>query len=634
MSDNIKTDKQVAPWIRMASAYYRSENGEHPTLANANLYNFEPVLDKLLEEHLIDYDLPITPCMDGHNVMTTNSNPAFLNTNIKVPLSPNFVRDLAGRIIYIGYGPEIKKTEQWENNRHVTFPKNCRVVTDNIEGSEYIENIFLTRFRTLDVSLFYEDDNHQKLFCYKSENHYPYKLRLDTFYQDGWRLPQTNMLYARKSAEQSKAKAIGQKFIEAWNDSKDVNTYPEFLEKNGGDEWLSKMFQAGCTVIPTHEAYNSYYIVNNEYEIDKRRSGVAVQGLHAILDEKASGEPKGTIIEVVKPGYITATHIEPAQVIVSDGIRYEASKKAYPIAMHPDLRLPHQRTQGVWGATWLPTHPSHFDAPALWGWDMATGHFLQMTGPLWDPLHYYYECTPFVIKAFKDHAPESKHVAYVPETMKDRFYPASSIKGFDVINYNMLKMRSEKDIHPKSAIVRVNDINASSSFGYHPLPQPYEYELSHLWSPELMPKNRISTMPRSINLAPVIQSYLKPEYYLINAVDTNEEERLTRYNLLSDIGLNTLTIYPQLHKYLSEYAPNYVQNHGLTLIDIPQTTIKDVSQLYIGDNIDEIIEATDIDFYKAVKEFRSQSITNLNQIIDSYNSDINEFLTKLWLCEP
>lgn len=139
MSD--KTEQNKLPWIRLASAYYRSEFGEHPKLASADLYTFNPILDELIEEHLIDYDLPITPCMDGHNVMSTNGVPSILGTNVKVPLSPNFVRDLAGRVIYTGYGPEVKRSSEWDNNRHVTFPKHCRIVTTDIEGSEYIENI-------------------------------------------------------------------------------------------------------------------------------------------------------------------------------------------------------------------------------------------------------------------------------------------------------------------------------------------------------------------------------------------------------------------------------------------------------------------------------------------------------------
>lgn len=630
MSDNTKNKQKRTPWIRMASAYYRSENGEHPKLAPANMFTFDPVLDELIEEHLVDYDLPLTPCIDGHNVMTTCEAPAYLDTNVKIPLSPNFVRDLAGRIVYIGYGPEIKKSEDWTNDRHVTFPKNCRIVTSDIEGSEYIENIFLTRFRTLDVSTHYENIGHQKLFSYKNENHYPYKLRLDTFYQDGWRLPQTNMLYARKSADQNKAHTIGKKFLEAWESSKDILSYPEFLAKNGGDSWLEKLFQSGCTIIPTHEACNSYFEVNAEYEIQKRRNGVAVQGLHKVIDAKASSEPKGTIIEVIQPGFVTSTHIEPAHVIVSDGARYEAGKKAFPLPMHPDLRLPHQRTQSVWGATWLPTHPSHFDAPAIWGWDMATGHFLQFTGPLWDPLHYHYESTPLVIRSFKDHAPESKHIAFVPENMKDRFYPISAINGFDVTNFNTLKMRTEKDIHPKSAIMRVNDSRPSSSIGYHPLPYFYEFELNNLWAPELMPQKRTPSTPRNLNIAPIINSYLKPDYYLYNSASANEETRLLNFKLLSEIGQTDLTNYPQLHKYLSEFNKDFVKSYGITVLNIPTNTIKDLSLLYYSEDIDEIIKATEIAFYSSIKNFRERSLNNLNKIIEDYNDDIDSFLEKYW----
>lgn len=631
MSD--KTEQNKLPWIRLASAYYRSEFGEHPKLANADLYTFNPILDELIEEHLIDYDLPITPCMDGHNVMSTNGVPSILGTNVKVPLSPNFVRDLAGRVIYTGYGPEVKRSTEWDNNRHVTFPKHCRIVTTDIEGSEYIENIFLTRFRTLDSSLMYEEEFHQKLYCYPAENHYPYKLRLDTFYQDGWRLPQTNMLYARKSADQSKAKAVGQKFIEEWDKASQTESYREFIEKRGGESWLEKLFQTGCSVIPTHEAYNSFYVVNEDYEIIRRRSGVAVQDLHKVLDEKASEEPKGTILEVIKPGFVTATHIEPAHVVVSDGKRYEANKRAFPLPLHPDLRLPHQRTQAVWGATWLPTHPAHFDAPAIWGWDMATGHFLQMTGPLWDPLHYYYESTPLVVKGFKNHDKASKHIAFVPEGMKERFYPVSSIRGFDMMSYNTYKMRLEKNIHPRSGLLRVNDPNPSSTLGYHPLPYTYEFELSHLWSPELMPANRTPMKPNNLSVMPVIQSRLTPEYYIYNSVDTNEEQKLEQPGMVTEIKESPLDNYPQLARYLMDYTPQLANNLGIVLYNIPQNLVQSTSALYIGDNLDEVIEATGIAFYKAVKNFREQSLTELNKTIENYNGNITGFVQKHWKCE-
>lgn len=624
------SEQEKTPWIRLVSAYYRSENGEHPKLASDELFTFDPVLDELMEEHLIDYDLPLIPCIDGHNIMTTNSVPSILGTNVKVPISPNFVRDLAGRVIYIGYGPDIKKTDQWKNNRHVTFPKNCRIVTTNIEGSEYIENIFLTRFRTLDVSVLYENEDHQRYFSYKNENHYPYKLRLDTFYQDGWRLPQTNMLYARKSVDQTKAKAVGLKFIEEWNNAKDLESYQGFLESRGGDAWLEKLFQAGCTVIPTHEAFNSYYIVKSDYTIDKRRSGIAVQDLHHILDEKASTEPKGTILEVLQPGFITDTHIHPAHVIVSDGKRYDASKRAYPNPEYPDLKLPHQRTQSVWGETWLPTHPSHFDAPALWGWDMATGHFLQMKGPLWDPLHYYYESTPLVIRAFKNHSPESKHIAHVPEEMKERFYPISAIQGFDMTSYSILKMRTEKDVHPKSAILRVNDPKPSSDIGYHPLPYNYEFELNHLWFPELMPNKRTPLQPQNLPLAKIITTNLTPDYYSYNTVDGNEEGRLKYFDLVSDIEQDNFANYPHLRKYLSEYQPDIALTYGGVILNVPQTLIESVSALYTGDKLDEVIEVTGLPFYKAVQEFRKSSLQNLNKTIENYNGNLVDFIKKFW----
>tara|TARA_R110000868_G_scaffold218576_1_gene469036 strand:- start:183468 stop:185405 length:1938 start_codon:yes stop_codon:yes gene_type:complete len=633
-SENEQPEVMPAPWVRMASAYYQLDKGEHPALASDELFSLDPVLDELIEDHLFEYSLPIIPCIDGHNVMTTDGISSILDTNVKVPLSPNFVRDLAGRIIYIGYGPEQKKGSQWVNNRHVTFPKNCRVVTTDIEGSEYIENILLTRFRTLDTSTSYENPDHLSLFSYTGENLYPYKLRIDSFYQDGWRLPQTNLLYARKSVDAAKAKNIGMKFIEAWDTEKENCLYQEFLINNGGNEWLEKLFKSGCTIIPTTEAYNSYYTVGKNYQTGQRRNGRAVEGLHDVISTKSSSEPKGTILEVIQPGFITSQFIYAAQVIVSDGKRYEAEMKAFPLPSHPDIRLPHQRTQAVWGATWIPTHPSHFEEPAIWGWDMATGHFLQSTGPLWDPLHYYYESTPLIIKAFKDHSKAGKNIAYVPSEMKERFYPASAIKGFDMVSYSIKKMRHDKNIQPQSALLRVNDNKPSSDIGYHPLPLEFEYELGHRWLPELMPAGRTRSKPSHIALSPVITCNILPEDYHNNASDMNEYDRLNIPGVLRTPTYDPLQNYPQLHRYLSDYNPRLAQAYGRLILTLPESTFKSISELYLRPSIEDVIKATEMPFYTAVKEFNSASLNSINKTIEEYNSDLTSFLQKNWKCAP
>ncbi|MFT7432773.1 MAG: hypothetical protein ACI9TY_000394 [Alphaproteobacteria bacterium] len=625
-----EVEKKPAPWVRLASAYYQNDLGEHPKNATGDLYSLDPVLDELIEEHLIDYALPIIPCIDGHNVMTTNGIADILENNIKVPLSPNFVRDLAGRIIYIGYGPEVKKGEHWTNNRHVTFPNNCRIVTTDIEGSEYIENIFFTRFRSLDTSMRYESDAHLQLFSYEAENLYPYKLRVDTFYQDGWRLPQTALLYARKSVDKTHAKNIGLKFLEEWGKVSSTTFYAEFLEMNGGAEWVEKLFQSGCTVIPTTDAYNSFYVVDDEYGIKKRRSGRAVEGLHDIVSAKASEEPKDTILEVIAPGFTTSNFIYPAQVIVSDGKRYESNMKAFPIPVHPDLRLPHQRTQSVWGATWLPTHPSHFEEPSIWVWDMATGHFMQKKGPLWDPLHYYYDSVPLIIKAFKYHEPISRQISYVPQYMKERFFPATAIKGFDMMSYGIKKMRKEKNILPLSGLLRVKDTKFSSNVGYHPLPLAFEYELSNLWFPELLPQGRTRAKPAKIVLAPVISCNTNINDYQNNAGDVNEFDRLKLPGLLKESSGDPLTDYPQLHRYLSEFNTGLANTYGRIILNMPEETVKGIHSLYDRDSLDEIIEATEMPFYKAVKGFSLKSLENLNKTIEKYNSDLTSFTHKHW----
>ena len=82
-----------------------------------------------------------------------------------------------------------------------------------------------------------------------------------------------------------------------------------------------------------------------------------------------------------------------------------------------------------------------------------------------------------------------------------------------------------------------------------------------------------------------------------------------------------------------DYTPQLANNLGIVLYNIPQNLVQSTSALYIGDSLDEVIEATGIAFYKAVKNFREQSLTELNKTIENYNGNITGFVQKHWKCE-
>ena len=150
--------------------------------------------------------------VDGHNTVQDSTIMDSIRVDQAVPVSPLFVRDLCGRTVYIGYGPEVKGNGEWADYKAaagvegkvdeksfnplvplVTFPRFCRDL-EGMEGEELIENVFLTKFRCLEMSMGYnalpsgagEDDF--LAASYAGANLYPYKLRLDTFYTDGWKL--------------------------------------------------------------------------------------------------------------------------------------------------------------------------------------------------------------------------------------------------------------------------------------------------------------------------------------------------------------------------------------------------------------------------------------------------------------
>lgn len=522
----------------------------------------------------------------GHNTMRDDNFSAVIKCDRDVPISPLFVRDLCGRVVYIGFGPDRKTSVDWEAYvprkpdgtvivdllnpflMQVVFPRYCRDVA-KMEGKELIEEVFLTKFRSLEPGSDFcylpsgaTEDTEATAVLYEGANLFPYKLRLDTFYTDGWRLPQTQMVFARSEEQEVdpvRAKNFGEEMLEKWRTRTPGQKYEDWLLEIGGKGQVELWFERGMTLIPTFEACNGLTVVGDDFSIQDYWPGRAVDGLHEVMEARASDAPEGTILQVMKPGFVTARHIERAQVVVSDGSGYVSPHVDTPAALIPNLHLPHPRTCDDWGAVWLPTHPEHFEYPALWGWDADTGRFLQMRGPIWDPLHYYYESVDEVLRAFETPMSdeENRWLVRVPEHMRDRFYPVVELKGFDTFSIPEQTRREAARILPQSMIKRVGKA-VSAGIGYHPLPLEFEYELEPLWFPDLNPLNREHDVcPES--LSELVVSVTKPEVEqmaFLQSIETDEAHAWLRdVEFLYDAGEDALQTYPFLARYLLPELP-------------------------------------------------------------------------------
>jgi len=570
--------------LKAYAARYEMTKGESPLLLiNANVAEdwfgrepFDEVSADGVSENLLMAPEGTT---DGHNLIRDTTFVDSMRVDKYVPLSPLFVKDLAGRTIYTGYGPERKGNFEWRAYAVdmdkvakedlnpfaplVTFPRFCRDAS-MMEGEDLLEQVFLTKFRCLEMSMGYNgqisgaaEDDPLVAASYLGANLYPYKLRLDTFYIDGYKLPQTHMLYARgmqDGVSPVQARKLGQKFLQQWAEREIGLSYEDWLERIGEGR-IDDLFQSGCSVIPTFEACNGYHVVGAGFELEDFWPGRAVAGLHDVLETRADKSPLGTIVEVVEPGFVTADYIYPAKVIVSDGSGYVSPNASDPDPLVPNLNLPHQRTVDDWRATWLPTHPLHFESPAIWGWDMSTGRFLQIMGPLWDPLHYYYESVDRVLAAFDAHplGVTRKGLVPVPEDMESRFFPIIPMTGFDTFSDSEYNRRYEKHVLPQSCIKRFDTGQYSAGLGYHPLPLEFEFELDTFWFPELHPMNRDQGMvPEDVNarIAPVISPQITVSAF-IPTVDVPEQAIwFTDETKLMTPVPDPLTNYPQLARYL------------------------------------------------------------------------------------
>ena len=609
--------RYIQPAISSANflaARYRLEDGEHPKFLKASLCSLPPVPTPENVELYKAHGLPVELCSSGHNVMQDQALFGVTGTG-EFALSPLFVRDLSGRVIYIGYGPEYKADDEWQQNKHVTFPRNCKDVTADTEGAEHIENVFFTLFRTLDVQ--FQPDvepsgqpNTRIRAGYEDRNLYPYKLRLDTFYADGWRLPQVEMVYARP-VEGGVAEDIGRKFMGRWEHRPQGQKYTDFYTEQDGDTLFEQMFLQGCTVIPTLEACNGFNKVGKNFELEDFWSGRAVEGLHEIVEKRANQAPKGTILEVVEPGYVTAESIKQAKVVVSNGADYQSPHKNTQLPKIPDLRLPHPRVAARWAATWLPTEPQHFEEPALWGWEEETGRFVQFSGPLWDPLHYTYASTAQILKVYRQVSLDGLY--QVPEEMKLRFYPVAPLKMYDALSAVTYQQRQQVGSPLQSAVDQVLHMGEVSTVGYHPLPLGYEVELDPFVFPEFAPQERLHDLPVEVlpRLAPVALSKIKPEFAQKVTTTTPESLDLKNADAFRESTGQVLGDYPHLARYVSEdpVTDKQFAMVPLWLENISETELmRNIRRAMGGKKTENVLDKHHSGLYKAFYEFREQSL--------------------------
>lgn len=570
--------------IKAYAARYELTKGESPLLlieerVAEDWFGREPFDDETAAD--VSSNLMMAPqgTTDGHNLMRDSTIMDGMRLDKYVPLSPLFVKDLAGRTVYTGYGPERKGNYEWqayavdmekvapeELNPFiplVTFPRFCRDASV-MEGEDLLEQVFLTKFRCLEMSMGFngqlsgaDEDDPFVSASYFGANLYPYKLRLDTFYIDGYKLPQTQMVYARgmqDGVSPVQARKLGHKFLQQWAERPVGVSYERWLEQLGENR-LEDLFQSGCSVIPTFEACNGYHVVGAEFEIEDFWPGRAVLGLHDVVETRSDKAPIGTILDVMEPGFVTADYVKPAKVVVSDGSGYVSPNASDPDPLVPNLNLPHPRLVDNWRAVWLPTHPLHFEEPALWGWDAGTGRFLQISGPVWDPLHYYYASVDRVLAAFENYPLGEGRTGLVPvpEDMENRFYPIIPMTGFDTFSAAEYDRRFQKHVLPQSCIKRVETGQYSAGLGYHPLPAEFEFELDPFWFPELHPLNREQgSIPEDVNarISPVISPQITVTAFKPTVDAPAEVTWMTDDAKLMTPVPDPLTNYPQLTRYL------------------------------------------------------------------------------------
>lgn len=551
--------------------------GWHPDIESDNSL-YDPMIRRPLQLKKVD-GMPRLVAMapegvvTGHVMMKDSNTISLIQPDQNAPILPLFARDLAGRIIYIGTTRHKQKTK--EHKSHL-MPFGSMHFDESKVGFNLLERTFFCPFRMVEMSTKLQgsvsgSEGLAAAVTYFAPNLYPYKLRLDTFYQDGWRIPQTERLFVTPVNEKVTADRASSELLKLWKGKPEDQTYEEFVEAN--EQFMEDIFQRGCTLIPTIEAYNGVNKVDDDFNHVGFWSGRAVVGLHEIVSQEESDAPQGTILKVLEPGFITAKDISPARVVVSDGMKFKSSETerfatARPKRSYPDLRLPHQRTTSKWGAIWVPTHPADFEEPVMWDWeDESSGRFVQTRGPIWDPLHYYYACTPKILDSFKRlRLRRNINLVKVPDDMLTKFHPVVEFRGFDSFNVGKKKLEIQSASLIPTSIFHQSDESCVCDVGYHPLPISFEFELDNWWFPDMAPKNRVTDIiPLNVEsrLVGVIRPNIPADRFLAAVEGDIMAPWVTDPLAMSSLRADDLENYPYLNRYLK---PNVTEEDMTSLV--------------------------------------------------------------------
>lgn len=475
--------------------YHPSLKQQLPMLADL------PVLESVEAQQLAELELPVALATTGHHLMKDAALLAaampqggMVEAADVYPLAPVFVRDLCGRPIHTGLVPLPAAPSV------PLFPTGCRHVPKDHPAYAHLESLIWQTLRRIECAPVRPDaaglagqPELSLRAAIAQPQAYAFKLRPDTFYADGWRLPVVPRVFA-VPVQPVQAQAAADELLARWQQRPEGQDYEAFYDANNGEIWFEELFERGCTVIPTLEAYNGRYHIGADYVATAVDPGRALPGLHEVVGREPSEYAAGTILEVKAPGWVTATTVHKAQVVVSDGSAFVAADA--PLPQLPDLALPHARVGGKVGDVWLPTHPEHFAEPALYDWN-EMGHFVQISGPLWDPLHYVYTSTAPLLRALRKPHPVVAGAYVLPESVKLRFHPLAQLTWYDAYNERTAQQRMQDPAHPLygSAIDMVPLMREVAPAGYHRLPWGLEYELDPAHLPALHPRHRAVVYP-------------------------------------------------------------------------------------------------------------------------------------------
>lgn len=622
--------------LEVFGMHWRIDQGMQPTAPYSK--KLSDKLPKFKDVSRPDWsnDIQIQPAGDvcGHHLATDDNYLKALGFGMPSVTLPLYVRDIAGRVIYLPMGYENCNPSNWKQSSDFTFPEGVSYIDDEtFPQFDLLENVFMTSFRPLDMSVKNLQDvasDQAPFFAayYANPQLYPYKMRLDTFFVDGWKIPQTQMLYVKPSLERE-AEQEAKKFYSQWQNLK-ASGYENFIEELGEQD-LKEYFDKGVTLIPTFEACNGYNKVSAEFDLEEYYSGRAVVDLHKIVESRISDEPEGTILEVVRPGIMMQHRIEPAQVVVSDGSNYRSPHGEFR-PKFPNLKYPHQRTTSSWGSVWIPTLPQHFESPAIWGWEERTGHFVQLKGPIWDPLHYYYESVDLAVNAHQgEMLKNSLGLFEVPERMKHRFYPVTELKRYDVVD---VMQETVESTYVNTQIFQVQSDKVIATVGYHPLPENLDFELSPYWFPYLHPLRRQyeeAPMYMMERLAPVAEVDLTAAEYLSHVKLEKAVPWLADRDLYADSQGDVNVDYPQLKFYQDMgVVSETFKNSFIFVAPIEYSDTKRTQDLYKELNFYDDLEAVSPGLYKNLLEMRQSGLKLQKERVNLFVADPVKYIESFW----